>query len=314
MAVVVTHNRLDKLKVTLARLLESPASELAAVMLVDNASSDGTAAWLAEQDESRLCVVRSETNLGGAGGFEIGMRQASERFDPDWMLVMDDDARPRPGALAAFHGRDRSGAEAWGAAVYHTDGRICDMNRPALNPFWHRKTFVRSLFGKGREGFHLGPEDYGQGAPDRDVDVLSFVGFFVSRAGIARAGYPDGALFLYGDDTLYTLGLARAGGRLVFDPRLEFDHDFSTHGDADKRFRPLWKSYYHYRNQLMVYRVCSGGFFVLVVPLALVRWILNMGHHSGERRVFLGYVLRALRDGLLRRTNRSHEQVVGWGE
>ena len=46
-AVVVTYNRLDKLKATLARLLESPASELAAVVVVDNASTDATAAWLA---------------------------------------------------------------------------------------------------------------------------------------------------------------------------------------------------------------------------------------------------------------------------
>lgn len=43
-AVVVTHNRLDKLKATLARLLESPEDELAAVVVADNASSDGTGA------------------------------------------------------------------------------------------------------------------------------------------------------------------------------------------------------------------------------------------------------------------------------
>ncbi len=48
-AVVVTHNRLDKLKDTLARLLESPLAELAALVVVDNASSDGTGDWLAGQ-------------------------------------------------------------------------------------------------------------------------------------------------------------------------------------------------------------------------------------------------------------------------
>ena len=39
-AVVVTYNRLDKLKVTLARLLESPEHELSRVVVVDNASTD----------------------------------------------------------------------------------------------------------------------------------------------------------------------------------------------------------------------------------------------------------------------------------
>ena len=221
-AVVVTFNRLEKLKPTLARLLETPDRQLDAVVVVDNASTDGTADWLAAQDAPRLVVHRCDTNGGGAGGFETGMRLARARFDPDWMVVMDDDARPAPGALAAFHAEDRSGAEAWGAAVFHPgpERRVCDMNRPAINPFWHRDVMWRTLTGQGRDGFHMGPADFAPDAPKRDVDVLSFVGFFVSRAAITRVGYPDGRLFIYGDDTLYTLGLARAGGRLVFDPAL----------------------------------------------------------------------------------------------
>lgn len=319
-AVVVTHNRLAKLKVTLARLLESPGRRLAAVVVVDNASDDGTAGWLAEQGAGqekgqgvpRLDIIRCETNLGGAGGFETGMREAVARFDPDWLVLMDDDARPEPGALAAFHGADRSGAEAWAAAVYHPDGRICDMNRPSINPFWHPRVLWRTVLGQGRDGFHLGTEDYA-GTALREIDGTSFVGFFISRTGLARAGFPDGGLFLYGDDVLYTLGLSAGGGRILFDPGLRFAHDFSTMTETDRRFRPLWKSYYHYRNLLMVYRLCSGWLFVLVGPAAAVKWLAKVRHHSGERRAFLGYVLRALRDGLLRRTDRDHGTVVAWG-
>ena len=239
------------------------------------------------------------------------MRLAVQRYDPDWVVVMDDDARPEPGALAAFHGRDRSRAEAWAAAVYHPDGRICDMNRPSINPFWHREVLWRTLMGRGRDGFHLGRADY-DGTELREIDGTSFVGFFISRKGIARAGFPDGRLFLYGDDVLYTLGLSHAGGRILFDPGLRFEHDFSTMSDADKRFRPLWKSYYHYRNLLMVYRLCSGWLFVLVGPAAALKWLSKVRHHGGERRAFLGYVLRALRDGVLGRTGVSHDRVVDW--
>ena len=102
-AVVVTFNRLEKLKVTLARLLESTSNELEAIVVIDNASRDGTGEWLAGLDEPRLDIVRCAENLGGAGGFETGMRHATRRYDPDWMLVMDDDARPARGALAGFH-------------------------------------------------------------------------------------------------------------------------------------------------------------------------------------------------------------------
>ena len=311
-AVVVTHNRLAKLQVTLTRLLDSAPRDLAAVVVVDNASDDGTAAWLETQrGQARLDLVRSETNLGGAGGFETGMRHAMATQDPDWILVMDDDARPAPGALAAFHAAPRGGAEAWAAAVYHPDGRICDMNRPSINPFWHREVLWRTLRGQGRDGFHIGAREYAAAGPC-GIDGASFVGLYLSRAAIARVGYPDGRLFIYGEDALYTLGLTHAGGRILFDPNLRFEHDFSTMTDTDRRFRPLWKSYYHYRNLLMVYRLASGGVFWLVLPAAGVKWLLKMRHHSGERAAFTGLVLRALRDGMLNRTDVPHAKVLAW--
>jgi GT2 family glycosyltransferase len=313
-AVVVTFNRVDQLTRTVTRLLETPEALLETVLVIDNASTDGTEDWLAAQDDPRLVVYRCVTNSGGAGGFELGMRMATERFDPDWIVVMDDDARPASGALAAFHAEDRSSAEAWGAAVYFPgpEQQICDMNRPAINPFWHKGALRRTILGKGRDGFHLGPADYAADAGVRAVDTASFVGLFISRAAVERVGYPDGRLFIYGDDTLYTLGLARAGGRILFDPALVFLHAFSTHSRTDKRFRPLWKSYYHYRNLMMVYRLCAGRLFVFVAPAAAAKWLLKVRHHSGERRAFVGYVLRALRDGILRRTDVSHEAVKSW--
>ena len=68
-AVVVTHNRLAQLQITLPRLLEKiPPRSSPGVVVVDNASPDGTAAWLARQNDARLRVLRVEANLGGAGG------------------------------------------------------------------------------------------------------------------------------------------------------------------------------------------------------------------------------------------------------
>ncbi|MEO1705068.1 MAG: glycosyltransferase [Pseudomonadota bacterium] len=307
-AVVVTHNRVAQLEVTLARLLDADPVHLEKVVVVDNASTDGTAAWLAEQQDPRLEVLRSETNVGGAGGFERGMRHAAEAYDPDWIVVMDDDARPEPAALAAFHAATRSDAEGWAAAVYHPDGRICDMNRPSRNPFWHPAILRRTLTGKGRDGFHIGPAEYGGDAPV-GIDGTSFVGFFVSRAGIARVGFPDGGLFIYGDDTLYTLGLTAAGGQILFDPAIRFEHDFTTQIDGDRRLRPMWKCYYHYRNLLMVYRLCSGPWFVLAGPAAALKWIAKVRHYPGERGLYLRVVGRAILDGLLGRRGLTFEQV-----
>jgi len=304
-AVVVTHNRLDKLKLVLARLLESPAAELQAVVVIDNVSTDGTGAWLAAQPDPRLVVVTSTENLGGAGGFETGMRLASERFDPDWMVVMDDDARPAPGALAAFHASDKTGCDAIAAAVYFPDGRICEMNRPSRNPFWHGREFARTLL-RGRGGFHIAPEDY-RGA-GRWVDVSSFVGLFVSRRALSLAGYPDGRLFVYGEDGIFTLGLSKAGGRIRFAPGVAFEHDCSTLQSG--QFRPLWKVYYYHRNLLFLYRMAAGWLFWPALLVVLPKWLLKLRHHPGERVRFLRLLGRAVADGLSGRVHRPHAEVL----
>jgi GT2 family glycosyltransferase len=306
--VVVTYNRLDKLRVTLARLLETSPADLDVVLVVDNASDDGTGDWLAAQDDPRLVVHHSAENTGGAGGFETGMRMAVTRFDPDWLVVMDDDARPCPGALAAFHSADNQGWDAVVAAVYFPDGEICEMNRPSRNPFWHGREFIRTLAGGGRRGFHVTPADYD--GPGMAVDVASFVGLFVSRAAVARVGYPDGKLFVYGEDGLYTLGLSGAGGRLRFDPTVRFEHDCSTFAGQRGRFRPLWKVYYYHRNLLMLYRRAAGWLFWPALLVVLPKWLLKVRDHSGQRWVFLALLLRAIRDGLIGRTGVDHNGVL----
>lgn len=312
-AVVVTHNRLPDLQTTLARLLQSPAQDLAAVVVFVNASTDGTARWLDEQVQAdgRVDVIRSDANIGGAGGFEQGMRHAVATYDPDWLVLMDDDGRPEADTLARFHAEDRSTAQVWGGACYLPEGGICDMNRPTLNPFWNRAALWAILRGQGRSGFHLGAPEYA-GTQTHEIDSASFVGFFISRAGIARAGYPDGSLFIYGDDVLYSLKLRQLGGRILFDPALRFEHDYTTTKGSKQQFSPLWKAYYHHRNLLMVYRLCAGGWFVLVLPVVTLKWLMKARHYGTQKGRYLAVVSRALRDGLLSRTQVDHQEVRRW--
>lgn len=309
-AVVVTFNRLNQLRVTLPRLLASPRHELAAVVVFDNASQDGTAAWLDQQTDPRIVVQRSATNIGGAGGFAGGMRVAVERFDPDWLVVMDDDARPAPGALTAFHALAPGDGGGVAAAVYFPDGRICEMNRPSRNPFWDWPTFIGALT-RGRSGFHLPPEAY-EATTGRPVDVTSFVGFFVSRGAIDRVGYPDPGLFLYGDDGIYTLGLRETGAEVRFEPTVRFEHDCSTFVTDSRRFTPLWKAYYYHRNLLILYRMAAGLWFWPALLIVLPKWLIRTRYHPGQKIRFLQLLLRAVRDGLLRRTGQPLAGVKAW--
>lgn len=310
-ALVVTHNRIDKLRTTVERLL---AEAVDLVMVVDNASSDGTATWLAGLGDPRLHLLSLPVNSGGAGGFAAGLAEISRRFDPDWTVLMDDDARPAPGAMEDFRARAASLApyEAVAAGVYYPDGRICDMNRPSRNPFWHLADFLRTLTG-GREGFHVTDAAYDPAKAEtpQPIDATSFVGFFLSRAGLARGGLPDARLFIYGDDVIYTLTLVARGAQLAFLPAIRFEHDCSTYvpqgGDI---YRPLWKVYFNYRNSLLAYRLAAGPlFFWPVLCIAAVKWRIRARHAGADRPTYLALWRLALRDAVLGDLSRPPQDI-----
>jgi GT2 family glycosyltransferase len=320
-AVVVTYNRLEKLKVTLERLLESSTDELSAVVVVNNASTDGTKDWIDDYEselvsdgDTRLDIIHSAENTGGAGGFATGMRRAMGAHTPDWLVVMDDDGRPAQGALTRFHAIPEDKWDAIAAAVYFPTGEICEMNRPSRNPFWHRKEFVRTLFGGGRSGFHVQPSDYD--GPSMQIDVTSFVGFFISARAIRKIGYPDPDLFIYGDDGIYTLELTKSGHKIGFEPTVLFEHDMGTFtaGDDENaqrgRFVPLWKVYYYHRNLLILYKMAAGLMFWPTMLVILPKWLLKTRSHEGERLAFLKLLSLATLDGIFGRRKRVHKQVL----
>lgn len=306
-ALVVTHQRLAQLQVTVARLLAEPLDR---VLVFDNGSTDGTGAWLAGLDDPRLQVITNAENLGGAGGFARGMRHLAEGMDPDWLVVMDDDGRPVPGAIARFRAAVAAGLDwdAVGAAVLTPKGGVCEMNRPYRNPFWHGAEFLRTLTG-GRRGFHLTDAAYAEDAPPVAVDMSSFVGLFVSRAAIARAGYPDERLFIYGDDQLYTLQMRRKGLGIGFLPQIRFEHDTGSIQSGRLVLRPMWKVYYMYRNALIAYRVAAGPWFWPLLPVLAVKWRGHAGRYGADGPRYRRILRRAFRDGLTRSLGRPHREI-----
>ncbi len=317
-AIVVTFNRLHQLQITLPALKDQDVDY---IVVVDNASTDGTDRWLADQADARVHVVTLSDNTGGAGGFEAGMAYASAKLEPDWVLLMDDDARPYPSALALFRSEvptleaDFPALGAVAAAVFYPNGTLCEMNRPSRNPFWHLPLLLRTLVGGSRAGFHLADADYRADAPTCAIDVASFVGYFVKAAAWQKAGLPEGGLFIYGDDVLYSLRLRRAGFAMAFAPMIRFTHDCGTMGDGFV-YRPLWKIYYHCRNGVAIARQAAGP---LIFPAALAYYTLiwaQRGRHceGAERRLYYRMMRRGLRDGLLGRRGRVdtvHDAVRG---
>jgi len=309
-AVIVTFNRLEALKVTVANTFKHPFHK---IIVVNNVSTDGTGAWLDSLDEDRLVIIHSETNQGGAGGFHQGFHYAAELLpEADWLLCYDDDAYPEPGALDNFQAMDiPPDVGGVAGAVYLPNGQISEMNRPSKNPFWHLNEFISAAV-KGRHGFHINDEDYNLNSP-MEIDASSFVGFFL-RLSLIREGHiglPRSELFIYADDIIYVLEMRKVGFRHLFAPTLAFYHDCQTLIEQRDVYHPLWKVYYVFRNRLEMYRVASGLFFPLILLIKIPKCFWTAWYYeTGERKQFLKITAKAIWDGVRRNYRKTHAQVV----
>ena len=99
-AVVVTYNRKELLAGCLDALL-AQSYRVERILVIDNASTDGTAELLKSGDytaASRIEHIRLPENGGGAAGFHEGFKRALV-YDPDWIWAMDDDGLPDTSCL-----------------------------------------------------------------------------------------------------------------------------------------------------------------------------------------------------------------------
>ncbi len=309
-AVIVTYNRLEKLSLTLEKTLAQPFYQ---VVVIDNASTDGTDTFLCGIDDPRLCVVREAENLGGAGGFAHGFEIAASDPHVEWLLCFDDDAYPADDTLLEF-AKLSPDPEVGGiaAAVYFPDGRICPMNRPGMDIFESPAVFLRTLFLRallqisGSVG--LNDEAYNDKLPV-EISFSSFVGFFV-RCDLVRhqLGLPKAELFVYRDDSLYTLALARGGKKLLFAPNVRFVHDCSTPSAGRRVYDPLWKAYYIIRNDILFFRTFAGGYFYFILPILILKLLWPIWFYD-RPALFMRVAMVALADGLRDNFSRSHDAV-----
>ena len=199
-AVVVTFNRLGLLQRLLARLAE--VDGLAHVLVLDNASTDGTGEWLASRAATGATpglLARSlPTNRGGAGGFHDGLAWAID-LDADLVWLMDDDGVPDADSLERLLRHDGD-LDFWGPAVLaeHDPTRLCfPIRLPGGSRVVHDMASVE-------EAAHEGLI--------RDV-VIPFNGVLVTAALVDRIGLPREEFFIWGDDVEYLWRAREAGAR-----------------------------------------------------------------------------------------------------
>jgi GT2 family glycosyltransferase len=280
MAVVVTYNRRELLAQCLPAL-RAQDRPLQRVLVVDNASTDGTAEMVRAQFPW-VELLALEANVGGAGGFRAGLR-AAYAAGADWVWLLDDDTIARPDALRrlldAAHRRDGLPEPlVLASRVEWSDGRPHPMNLPIV-----RRRDVAHLVRSAEAGL-------------MPLRAATFVSLLVSRQAVERHGLPLAGYFLWADDIEYTARvLRRDWGYLVpssvVEHRTKVPHTSVSAGGA--RF------YYHARNTLFMLR--SGSWTPAekrTIAWTLLASSLAYLRGSAFSRASAATLARGLRDGL----------------
>ncbi|MDT4940024.1 MAG: hypothetical protein QOJ34_113 [Pseudonocardiales bacterium] len=293
-AVVVTYNRRELLLESLAAIAAQtrPAD---AVVVVDNASTDGSAAAVAAQFPG-VRLVRLTRNTGGAGGFAAGLGVALAA-GADLVWLMDDDTVPQPGALEELlAARDRyPGAvpAVVASRVVWTDGRPHPMNTP------RRKPFVRRAELRLADGIGCVP-----------IRSASFVSVLIDGEHARRLGSPIADYFLWNDDFEYTTRLLRHAPGLLC-PASTVVHKTKVFGGADTD--PGERFFFEVRNKIWTLtrsRCLSPIERLLYAGATVRRWIRTFAA-SGDRGTLFPALRRGITAGLCHGPRANDEVLAG---
>ena len=272
-AIVVTYNRRELLE----QCLDALAAQTRApdrVVVIDNASTDGTGEWLSGREGVEAITLPE--NRGSSGGFHAGLVAAHEG-GAEWAWLMDDDTIPKPGALEALLDAETEAVVRASVAVWR-DGRLHPMNVP------------------GFERDAVAPLVEGAAAGVVPLRTATFVSLLVHRSVVDAFGLPDTRFFLWSDDIEYTARITKGTGTRavlvadsVVEHRTRTPHTAVT--EAGGRF------YFHARNTLYMVRGRSWSPLEKVTLLYLLALTsLQYVRGGGSAAV----VARGIRDGLRR--------------
>ena len=207
--IIVSFNARDDLMNCLLSLKKGPPSVAHEVIVVDNASTDGSAG--AAERIPGVRVVRMERNAGFSAANNAGIRESRGAL----ILLLNSDTLVPPGALDRLIDRLRTTPEAAiaGPRLVSADGRPELSFGRMISPF-------NELWQQRRSAEWIARET----AREQFVDWVSGACLLVHRADAEAAGLLDERFFLYTEDVDFCHSVRRLGRKVLFTPAAEITH------------------------------------------------------------------------------------------
>ena len=232
------------------------------VIVVDNASREDEATAI-EQRYPEVKVVRSDRNLGFAGGNNLGIRAAQGQYlffvNNDTVLRCKKEEVKGKSYFQPLTDRLESSPKI---------GAICPKIRFAWgdNPIQYAGYTPLSRVTMRNRSIGFGETDHGQYDTAHPTPYAHGAAMMVKREAVDKAGLMPECYFLYYEELDWSMMIRRAGYDIWYEPASTIYHKESQ---ATGQSSPL-KTYYIARNRLLFVRRNATGFYKLLSYLYLM--------------------------------------------
>ena len=224
------------LKDTCALIESIPFNDKTEVIVVDNASNNDEASEI-EQRFPHVNVVRSEKNLGFAGGNNLGIQAAQGKY----LFIINNDTIFKDFNVQALIDRLESTPEI---------GIVCPKIRFAwgTNPIQFTGYTPLSKITVRNRAIGFGEEDKGQYEMAHPTPYAHGAAMLVKRTAIEKVGLMPECYFLYYEELDWSMMFTRANYQIWYEPKCTIYHKESQ---ATGQNSPL-RTYYITRNRLLL--------------------------------------------------------------
>ena len=285
--IIVSYNTRELLRECIESILCEQGDGLAVeVIVVDNASADGSAAMVAERFP-QVRLIANPDNRGFGAACNQGMEVARGRY----ALILNADIRAQPGALQRLVGfmDAHPDAAVCGGQLRYPDGRIQPSCARELTLWWVfcEQSLLAKLFPRTRlfGGYWRTHWDF-----RATIETEQVMGAcMMLRRPLPRF---DEDYFLYCEDTDLCYRVRQAGGKIYYVHDAVFVHHLGASGESQRaqmviyynRGKERYFRKFHSAWQARVCRWLNKGGALLRVLLGLGGVVLTLGRHAGFRR------------------------------
>lgn len=217
--IIVNYNTRQDLAACLRSLLITPPQRPHHIIVVDNASSDGSAESV-RHDFPAVRVIEMGRNAGFAAANNAGIRASASPL----ILLLNSDTLVPAGAIDRLCDRlEAANAAAAGPRLVDSKGNTELSWGPMLTPpaEWRQGRLVRAAE-RGDPSARRRVD--GLTSTERDVDWVSGACLLVRRDAALAAGLLDERYFMYEEDVDFCAALRAGGGRVLFTPAATITH------------------------------------------------------------------------------------------